>query len=317
MNEDSHRMKTLIAAVIAIGIGVVAALWFLTQPQRIEAASLNARKADVANGQVVFNVAGCASCHATPSRGTSEAERTRLGGGLPLETPFGVFFVPNISQDVEDGIGNWSEADFVTAVLRGTSPNGQHYYPAFPYASYAHAKTDDIRDLYAYLKTLPPVSGRAPDHKLSFPFNIRATVGVWKAMFLDASPIKPMPDQTDAWNRGAYLVGSLGHCAECHSPRNALGGIVASQRYAGGPNPEGEGFVPNITQKGLKDWSEKDIAYFLETGQLPDGDSTGGAMTRVVRNMALLPAADREAIAVFIKALPAVDGPPKPKKPQS
>ncbi|MDB5628668.1 MAG: putative diheme cytochrome c-553 [Tardiphaga sp.] len=309
-------MKTRFGAAIAIGLAALAVGWWLAAPQRISADSLPPRQADIANGQLVFNAGGCSSCHATPSRDTSEAERTRLGGGLPLETPFGVFHVPNISQDIEDGIGNWSEADFMTAVMRGTSPAGSHYFPSFPYTAYARAKPDDLRDLYAFLKTLPPVPGRAPDHQLSFPFNIRAMVGLWKLMFLDTTPVRSDPSRSPVWNRGAYLVGGLGHCAECHSPRNGLGGIVAAQRFAGGPDPEGKSFVPNITQKGLADWSENDIAYFLETGQTPDGDSVGGSMTRVVRNLALLPAADRAAIATFIKSLPPVDGPKRPKKPE-
>ena len=120
-----------------------------------------------------------------------------------------------------------------------------------------------------------------------------------------------IPDQSRsaAWNRGAYLVNSFGHCAECHSPRNFLGGIIAAQRFAGGPNPEGEGYVPNITQKGIADWSGKDIAYFLETGQMPDGDSAGGAMVRVIRNTSQLSPADRGAIAEYVKSLPPVDTP--------
>lgn len=307
-------MKRAIGLIVILTTIGLAASWWLARPATIPASELPPRQPNLANGQLTFNVGGCSSCHATPSRGTSEAERTRLGGGLPLETPFGVFHVPNISQDDEDGIGGWSEAQFINAVARGVSPDGAHYYPAFPYASYAHAKLDDLRDLYAYMKTLPPVSGQAPDHQLTFPFNIRATIGMWKLLFFSDAPIAPDPTKSEVWNRGAYLANSLGHCAECHSLRNALGGIVSAQRFAGGPNPEGEGFVPNITQKGLSEWSEKDIAYFLETGQMPDGDSTGGSMARVVRNMALLPASDRSAIATYIKSLPPVDGPPRPKK---
>ena len=116
------------------------------------------------------------------------------------------------------------------------------------------------------------------------------------------------------WNRGAYLVNSLGHCAECHSPRNFLGGIIAAQRFAGGPNPEGEGWVPNITQKGIGEWSAKDIAYFLETGQMPDGDSAGGSMARVIKNTSQLSPEDRAAMAEYLKSLPPVEGPPRPKK---
>jgi mono/diheme cytochrome c family protein len=148
-----------------------------------------------------------------------------------------------------------------------------------------------------------------------FPFNIRRNIGIWKWLFMDGKPLTPDAARSASWNRGAYLVGSLGHCAECHSPRNLLGGIVAAQRFAGGPNPEGEGWVPNITPKGIGDWSEKDIAYFLETGSMPDGDSAGGSMARVIRNISQLPAGDRAAMAEYLKSLPPVDGPSRPKKP--
>ena len=165
-----------------------------------------------------------------------------------------------------------------------------HYFPAFPYASYQHATVEDIRDLFAYLKTLAPVAGKPRDHDVPFPFNIRRNVGIWKWLFMDGKPYTADASHSASWNRGAYLVNGLGHCAECHSPRNFLGGIVAAQRFAGGPNPEGEGWVPNITQKGLAEWSAKDIAYFLETGQTPDGDTAGGSMVRVIRNTSQLSA---------------------------
>jgi len=239
----------------------------------------------------------------------------KLGGGLAMAAPFGMTFnVPNISPDPKDGIGRWSEADFVTAVLKGTSPQGTHFFPAFPYPSYAHAKIEDARDLFAYLKTLAPVQGKVRDHDLPFPFNIRRNVGVWKFLFMDDKPFVADASRSAPWNRGAYLVNSWGHCAECHSPRNFLGGIIGAQRFAGGPNPEGEGWVPNITQKGLADWSVKDVDYFLETGQTPDGDSAGGSMVRVIRNTSQLPPADRAAMAEYLKSLPPVEGPPRPKK---
>jgi len=158
------------------------------------------------------------------------------------------------------------------------------------------------------------VQAQSKPHDVPFPLNIRRALGGWKLLFLDGKPFQPDPSKDAAWNRGAYLVNGPGHCAECHSPRNALGGIIAAQRFAGGPNPEGEGWVPNITQKGLGEYSDKDIAYVLETGNTPDGDSVGGAMTAVVRNTAQLPAEDRNAIALYIKSLPAVEGPKKPEK---
>jgi mono/diheme cytochrome c family protein len=265
---------------------------------------------DLVNGQEMFNAGGCSSCHAMPG----QPDRTKLGGGLAIPSPFGTFYAPNISSDPVDGIGQWSEAEFVNALTRGISPKGAHYFPAFPYTSYQRARTEDVRDLFAYLKTLQPVPGKARDHDVPFPFNIRRNVGIWKLLFMDGHPFVPDPTRSAQWNRGAYLVNGFGHCAECHSPRNFLGGIIASQRFAGGPNPEGEGWVPNITQKGLGEWSESDIADFLETGEMPDGDKAGSSMVRVIRNSSQLSAEDREAIANYLKSLPPVEGPPPPKR---
>jgi mono/diheme cytochrome c family protein len=301
------RVVLGLVLVALIGLGV---FWWLTIPSAVAAASLPARQPDLTNGQTMFNAGGCSSCHAVPE----QPDRLKLGGGLAIPSPFGTFYAPNISPDPNDGIGRWSEVDFVTAVQKGTSPTGTHYYPAFPYASYQRAKVEDVRDIFAYLKTLAPVAGIVRDHDMPFPFNIRRTVGMWKLFFLDGKPFVPDAAHSATWNRGAYLVNGLGHCAECHSPRNLLGGIVEAQRFAGGPNPEGEGFVPNITQKQIADWSAKDIGYFLETGEMPDGDTAGGAMARVIRNTSQLPAADRGAMAEYVKSLPPVEGPPRPKK---
>ena len=302
-------VRKLVLAVIALAVLGAGAFFIVTMPARVAASALDARTPDLANGRTMFLVGGCASCHAT-----SNEDRTRLGGGRALRSPFGTFHVPNISPDPQDGIGRWDEAEFVTAMWKGTAPDDRHYYPAFPYASYQRMRLEDVRDLYAYLRTLPPVTGRVRDHDLPFPFTIRRTLGGWKFLFLDGAPFRPDPARSPQWNRGAYLVNGPGHCAECHSPRNPLGGIVAAQRFAGGPNPEGEGWIPNITQKGLADWSEKDIAYLLETGDTPDGDSVGGSMTEVIRNTSQLSAEDRAAIAAYLKSLPPVEGPPRPPK---
>jgi len=294
----------LMAAVAGFGV-----YWWLTAPAA-SAVPLPSRAPDLANGQEIFNVGGCSSCHAVPN----QPDRLRLGGGLALGSPFGTFYAPNISPDPADGIGRWSEADFVSAVMRGVSPEGKHYFPAFPYTSYHLAKVEDVRDLFAYLKTLPPVSGKVRDHDLPFPFNIRRNVGVWKSLFMDGKPFVADGAKSPQWNRGAYLVNGFGHCAECHSPRNLLGGIITAQRFAGGPNPEGEGWVPNITQKGIGEWSAKDIANLLKTGELPEGDSVGGAMTRVIKNTSQLSDEDIAAMADYVKSLPPVDGPPRPKR---
>ena len=301
--------KLILLAVLAAILGL-AAVWVLTIPQTVTASALSPHTPNLANGKTLFNIGGCTSCHATPG----QKDRTKLGGGLTLKSPFGTFYPPNISSDPDDGIGAWTEAQFITAMTKGTSPAGEHLYPAFPYTSYQRVSYRDLRDLFAYIKTLPAVQGRAPEHELGFPFNIRRMIGLWKLLFLDGQPFQPDPSQADDWNRGAYLVNGAGHCAECHSPRNFLGGIIKSERFAGGPNPNGKGWVPNITQKGLAKWTVKDIAYLLETGFTLDGDSVGSTMTEVVRNTALISEDDRAAIATYIKALPPVEGPPRPKK---
>jgi mono/diheme cytochrome c family protein len=301
--------KFLLAGIALAALGAVI-FWIVTMPATIPASAMGPRTPDLANGKEMFYAGGCASCHATPA----QEDKTRLGGGLGLKSPYGTFYVPNISPDPNDGIGKWTEAEFASAMLRGTSPDGRHYFPAFPYTSYQRMRMEDVRDLFAYLKTLAPVSGKIRGHDVRFPYNVRRSLGGWKFLFVDGKPFQPDPSKSPAWNRGAYLVNGPGHCAECHSPRNALGAIVTSQRFAGGPNPEGEGWVPNITQQGLKDYSESDIAYLLETGNTPEGDSVGGAMTPVIRNTSQLTPEDRAAMAAYIKSLPPVEGPKKPEK---
>jgi mono/diheme cytochrome c family protein len=299
--------KLFILAVVAAVIGLFV-FWGLTIPATVPASALPQRQPNLENGQTMFYAGGCASCHATPG----QDDKTKLGGGFALRSPFGTFYAPNISPDRNDGIGKWSEPDFVSAMVKGTAPDGSHLYPAFPYASYQRMRYDDIRDLFAYLKTLPAVQGKAKPHELPFPFNIRRTLGVWKFLFLDGKPFQPDASKDVAWNRGAYLVNGPGHCAECHSPRNVLGGIIESQRFAGGPEPTGDGFVPNITQKSLT-LSQENLVKLLETGETPDGDTIGGEMAKVTSNTGKLGAADREASATYVRSLPPVEGPKRPE----
>ncbi|WP_454645694.1 c-type cytochrome [Bradyrhizobium liaoningense] len=303
--------RTIVVALL-VAVAAAGLYWWLSAPVVAAASAIPARAPDLANGEVMFNAGGCASCHAVPN----QPDRLRLGGGVAIKSPFGTFYAPNISPDPNDGIGKWTDADFVNAVMHGVSPSGQHYFPAFPYPSYQHARREDVLDLFAYLKTLPAVAGKVRDHEVSFPFDIRRNIGIWKFLFMDGKPFVADASKSPQWNRGAYLVNSFGHCAECHSPRNALGGIISGERFAGGPNPEGEGWVPNITQKRLGEWSTKDLAYFLKTGELPDGDSAGGAMTRVIKNTSQLPDQDLAAMAEYLKSLPPVDGPTPPKRKQ-
>jgi mono/diheme cytochrome c family protein len=302
-----RKLTIAVATVVAIFAG---AFWVLTVPKTVPASELGQHTPNLENGRTVFHAGGCASCHAIPG----QEDKTRLGGGLALKTGFGTFYAPNISSDRADGIGGWTEAQFLTALTEGTSPSGEHLYPAFPYTSYRRISFHDLHDLFAYLKTLPAVSGASRAHELAFPFNIRRALGIWKLLFLDGAPFRPDPQKSAAWNRGAYLVSGAGHCAECHSPRNFLGAVVEHLRFTGGPNPAGRGWVPNITQWELHDWSAQDIANLLETGETPEGDHVGSSMAEEVRSTAQLPAEDRDAIAAYIKSLPPTEGLKPPRK---
>jgi mono/diheme cytochrome c family protein len=300
------RLKRFaVAALVVIAAGAGAG-WVLSAPEKLDAQTLAELGAgDAARGERIFYAGGCASCHARPK--AEGAARLELAGGMELKTPFGTFVPPNISQDKTDGIGNWSAEDLANAMMKGVSPASEHLYPAFPYTSYARMKPSDIGDLYAFLKTLPAVAGKAPGDSLRFPFNIRRGVGLWKWLYLSNEPVVPFPDGTpDEVLAGRYLVEGAGHCGECHTPRTLAGGSKKSEWLSGAIAAEGTGIVPNITtgEGGIADWSEEDIAYYLETGFTPDFDSVGGAMVDVQENMAKLTPEDRAAIAAYLKAIP-------------
>jgi mono/diheme cytochrome c family protein len=308
MKLFTRRMLSPWAIAIAVLVTAAVACWILTAPRPIfhtGEISLEDRAGDAAKGRLLFAAGDCASCHASPG----QTDRLRLGGGLALASPYGTLRVPNISQDLGDGIGRWQTADLANAMLSGVSPSGQHYYPVFPYGSYARMQLADVVDLMAYLKTLPAVPGRVPDHDLAFPFNIRRLTGFWKLIYLDRSPLERSATQTAEWNRGRYLVETVSHCAECHSSRNLFGGIKHDTRFAGGRDPEGTGFVPNITPGGIGTWSTADIAGLLEHGRTPDLRTVGSSMASVVENTRSFSAEDRHAIALYLKSLPTRETP--------
>jgi mono/diheme cytochrome c family protein len=228
-----------------------------------------------------------------------------LGGGLALASPYGTFRVPNISSDRKDGIGAWRTVDLANALLSGVSPDNRHYYPALPYGSYAHMRADDVADLMAYLRTLPAVSGRPPPHELALFFSIRRFIGFWKFLYFDQSPLRDEPARGPEWNRGRYLVEAVAHCAECHSTRDVFGGIKPKTRFAGGIDPQGTGYAPNITPDRIGHWSVQQLSELLRTGHTPEHVRVGSSMAGVVTNTAMLPQEDRDAITVYLKSLPA------------
>lgn len=254
--------------------------------------------AETSQGEKLFALGGCSNCH------TAEGGPT-LAGGDPLETPFGTFYPPNITPDPETGIGNWSEEDFVRALGEGLSPQGQPYYPAFPFTSYTHLSQADLKALKAYLDTIPRVRRKTPSHALHFPFNVRVGLWVWRWLFFRPKRFRPDPFRSEQWNRGAYLVEAVGHCGECHTPRNWFGALDHGRSYGGAV--VGELRAPNITPDpdyGIGEWSETDLLYFFQTGMKPDGDTVSGEMAKVIRNgTAKLPEEDLRAIIDYLKSL--------------
>lgn len=290
---------TLGAALVGV------ALWFVSAAKPLDPTEWQSQPGDVLRGEQVFNIGGCASCHM--EKGAKGEARLALGGGQAFATPFGTFYAPNISPS-QAGLSNWTTLDLANALLRGVRPDGAHYYPVFPFASYSRMEPQDVADLKAYLDSLPPVSRVNQPHDIPFPFNIRRSLGFWKLLFLRDTPVVESAEP-----RGQYIVEGLGHCAECHTPRNILGGLDKGRWLAGAPNPEGKGRIPNLTPGGdLANWSVEDIAYYLETGFTPEFDTAGSTMVEVVENLSTASAEDRLAIARYLKALPVLADAPKP-----
>lgn len=255
----------------------------------------------IERGEYIFHAAACASCH------TAE-DGPPLAGGVALDTPFGRFHAPNITPHPQAGIGGWSLEDFSRALKQGRAPGGAPYYPAFPYTAYTGMQPDDVADLWAYMQSVEPSANRPPPHELDFPYSIRWGLYAWQALFFESGDFQAEPAKHVQWNRGAYLVRHLGHCGECHTPRNIFGALERDRHLAGNPQgPEGDP-VPNITPHdadGIGDWSVSDITFYLEIGFEPSGDVAGGAMGQVIDDSTgKLTGDDREAIARYLKSLP-------------
>lgn len=290
-------MRRALTGLALAGIVVVIGGAVATRPQPLPDDALAGLTPDAERGALIFAAAGCASCHIA-----DDGPADVLAGGKAFVSDFGTFYAPNISPDPQHGIGEWTDAQIASAIMRGVGADGAHLYPAFPYATYNKADPQDVVDLIAHLRTLPTDQTPTKAHDVGFPFNIRAALGVWKALYLRDGWV--MTDAPDL-ERGRYLVEALGHCGECHTPRDSLGGLKTGAWLSGAPNPSGEGRIPNITPGGLT-WSEGEIAEYLSSGFTPDFDTAGGTMAEVVKNTAKLPDTDRAAIAAYLKAVPAV-----------
>lgn len=291
-----RRFIYLVILAAAVGGAV---FWAVTSPKRLPDDAFAGLVPDATHGAMVFSAAGCASCHMA-AEATGDAQLV-LSGGQAFASDFGTFHAPNISPDPTHGIGGWSVDDFGNAVMAGVSPDGAHYYPALPYWSYAKMQPQDLVDLHAYMQTLPPSAAPNVPHEVGFPFSIRRLVGGWKFLAMDPDFVV-QGDLTEELARGRYIVEALAHCAECHTPRDAIGRLDLGAWMGGAPDPSGKGRVPNITP-GALDWSQDEIVDYLTTGFTPEYDVVGGHMAHVVENMAKLPEADRRAVAAYLKEL--------------
>jgi mono/diheme cytochrome c family protein len=254
---------------------------------------------DARHGQYLIKAGGCVACHTADTK-----DAVPFAGGRALKTPFGTFYGPNITPDPKAGLGKWTEADFIRAVRLGERPDGANYFPAFPYPSFTKIRDADLRDMWAYLRTLPPSAEPSKEHDLWFFFGWRWLVTFWKWFYFTPGPFADVPGLAPVAERGAYLVQALGHCSECHTPRNFMGGPKMDRFLAGGKGPDGKD-VPNLTPTRLKKWSDSDLKDFLTTGITPDGDVPAEAMGEVIKNTTgQLTPDDLAAVLAYLRALP-------------
>lgn len=288
-------------------LGTSLLIWlFFGAPNRT--IDMDALTGDVAKGSYMVRLSGCVSCHTQPKKGKL------LGGGPALNTPFGVFFGPNITSDTTEGIGAWTAGEFADALVNGHSERTGHLYPVFPFTSYSKMEDRDVADLWAFLQTVPPDATPSRPHEISSPVATRLLIAPWKTLFLDSGPFKENPDRSPAWNRGRYIVSGIGHCAECHTPRGRLGALDQDHPLEGSVLPprsqsadtRGEK-VPAITPEALtkRGYTKADLLMAFRFGLTPDGDVLGGSMGEVLTDqLEHLSAADLEAIATYLLSSP-------------
>lgn len=283
-----------LTALVLTGAAVTAlTFWPIGKTRNLTGLTGNADR-----GAYLARMSGCIACHTDSENGGAP-----LAGGVALETDFGTFYSPNLTTDKTHGIGDWTLETFAKAVRQGVSPDGTPYYPAFPYPFYAKLSDQDVADLWMAFQTVPPAAQPSTDQNVVFPFNFRDGLKLWRALFLDQSGFQTIEGQSEAWNRGKYIVEAPAHCGACHTPRNTLGARQAELRLHGADKLPGGGKSPPITTSALTEngWTEKSLAYALRTGVLPDGDTFGGSMGEVVRDgTRFLAQDDLNAIASFL-----------------
>jgi mono/diheme cytochrome c family protein len=300
---------------IFMRMGTLALLAVLLSLATSHAAATDSASTVFERGRYLANAGNCVSCH-TRERGEPFA------GGVAFTTKFGTIYSTNITPDEASGLGRWTQQQFIDALRRGVRPNGEHLYPAFPYTSFTLISDADAAALFAYLKSLKPVRYVAPKNDLSFPYNQRWALGMWKALYFQERRFDPDRSKPADWNRGAYLTEGLGHCSACHTPRNFLGAEQASLHMAGGTYQDKltgtllDWSTPNLTssRSALYAWSAEELSDYLRLGYSARASVTGPMNEVVMNSLRLLSEQDVRAIAVYLKSLPAKD-PPVPTQP--
>ncbi|QNP59769.1 cytochrome c [Paenacidovorax monticola] len=255
----------------------------------------------VARGEYLARAGNCMACH-TVAGGAPYA------GGRGIETPFGVVHAPNLTPDPATGLGRWTAAEFWRAMHNGRSKDGRLLYPAFPYPNYTQVTRADSDAIYAYLQSLPAVSQPNREHALRFPYDTQAALAVWRALFFAPGGAVSDPTRSEDWNRGAYLVNGLGHCAACHTPRNALGAPSEGRAFSGGLIPVQNWYAPALNaaaEAGVAAWPVEDVVALLRTGVAPHGGVSGPMAEVVFRSTQYLNDSDLRAMATYLRALPA------------
>jgi mono/diheme cytochrome c family protein len=297
------RAVSIPVVIIVVGAAASALYVFYDSSMHAEdkgASSGPITAALIARGEYLARAADCAACHNAPNG-------KRFAGGLPFKLPFGTIYSTNITPDPETGIGHWSDDDFVRAMHRGIAPGGRYLYPAFPYTSFTAISRDDVLAIKAYLLSLPPEHVANKDNSLSFPFNQRWGMAFWNLLFLNDRRFAPDPAQSAAVNRGAYLATALGHCGECHTPRNAAYGLESNQEFAGEVQQGWHAY--NITSDkryGVGAWSDAQLASYLSSAHAEGRGSAAGPMAEAVENsLQYLTSEDVRALIAFLRTIAA------------
>ena len=301
---QSRLLPFLAALALLVAVMLLLATWRPPIAAIDPPAPESFNEADVRRGAQLAAVGNCAGCH-------TARDGVPYAGGVVLETPFGTVHGTNITPDPDTGIGRWSEAAFRRAMREGVARHGARLYPVFPYTHYTHVSDAELHALYAFVMTRPAVHATAPANDLRFPFGLRPLLAGWSLLHLDRTPLRPEPRMSAEWNRGAYLVRSLGHCSSCHTPRDELGG-EDRRRYLDGGDAEGwHAPALNVRSPSPLPWTPEQLEAYLRSGLAPDHAIAAGPMQGVVESLSHAAPADVRAIAVYIASVLGEPTPPR------